>query len=226
MWLVGRGGCKGWCCGDLRVGSCWWGRKGEIVGDGENIEKMGGEEVEFGVWRAIGLVESPVDTTEKQQIDEVIARIARGRYLMTSCFEGSRAGALVDSVQWLMTEPLLIGVSVRKGHEIDPLIRDSRAFAVGFINDDDRFVTRRFGKRLNGVDSAIHVEGLDPFETLETSSFVTGSPVLPQCSTWVDCEVLRRVDLENAHELFVGSVVGVIHDGQRIEVDPSEFGDD
>ncbi|MBO6514717.1 MAG: flavin reductase [Phycisphaerales bacterium] len=171
-------------------------------------------------------MESPLETTEKQLIDSVIARIARGRYLMTACYEGSRSGALVESVQWLMTEPLLMGVSVRKGHEIDPLIRDSRSFAVGFIDDDDKFITRRFGKRLNGSDSAIHVEGLDPFETLETGSLVTGSPVLPQCSTWVDCEVLRRVDLENAHELFVGSVVGMIHDGQRVEIDPSEFGED
>lgn len=196
------------------------------MGDDVNIEKIGRPQVDLWGEEHFGLLESRMDTRERQLVDEVIARIARGRYLMTACFDGSRAGALVESVQWLMTDPLLMGVSVRKGHEIDPLIRDSRSFAVGFINDDDRFVTRRFGKRLNGVGSAIHVEGLDPFETLESSVLVTGSPVLPQCSTWVDCEVLRRVDLENAHELFVGSVVGVIHDGQRIEIDPSEFGED
>ena len=160
-----------------------------------------------------------MDESGQQVIDSVLAQIARGRYLMTACHDDSRAGVLVESAMWLMTDPLLIGISVRKGHEIDPLIRDSRSFALGFVPEDDRFLTRRFGKRLNGVDSAIYVEGVDPFETLESKTLVTGSPLLSHCCTWVDCEVLRRLDLENAHEFFVGSVVGVVHQGKSVLVE-------
>jgi len=167
-----------------------------------------------------------MDESSQQLVDQVIARIPRGRYLMTACHDGARAGVLVESVMWLLTEPLLIGVSMRKGHEIDPLIRDSRSFALGFVNDDDRFITRRFGQRLSGVDSAIHVPGLDPFETLMSRTLQTGSPILSQCSTWLDCEVMRRVDLENAQEFFVGSVVGVMHNGESVKVEPVEFGVD
>ena len=111
---------------------------------------------------------------------------------------------------------------MRKGQEIDPLIRDSRSFAVGFVDEGDRFINRRFGQRLNGVDSAIYVEGVDPFETLETRKLVTGSPVLTQCTTWVDCEVLRRIDLENAFEFFVGTVVGVVHEGEHVFIEHQE----
>ncbi len=164
-----------------------------------------------------------MDPKGQDVVDQVIARITSGRYLMTACHDGSRAGILVESVQWLMNDPLLIGVSVRKGHEIDPLVRDSRSFAVGFIEEGDRFIERRFGQRLNGEDSAIYVEGLDPFETLESTKLVTGSPVLKQCNTWVDCEVLRRVDLENAHEFFVGSVVGVSHNGETVRIEHEEL---
>ncbi len=159
-----------------------------------------------------------MDSAQQQVIDGAIARIERGRYLMTSCYDGSRSGILVESVQWLMQDPLLIGISVRKGHEIDPLIRDSRSFAIGFIDDDDKFITRRFGERLNGADSAIYVEGSDPFDTLASETLVTGSPLLPQCRTWIDCEVLRRVDIENAYEFFVGSVVGIKHEGESVEI--------
>ncbi len=159
-----------------------------------------------------------MDSAQQQVIDGAIARIERGRYLMTSCYDGSRSGVLVESVQWLMQDPLLIGISVRKGHEIDPLIRDSRSFAIGFIDDDDKFITRRFGERLNGADSAIYVQGSDPFDTLASETLVTGSPLLPQCRTWIDCEVLRRVDIENAYEFFVGSVVGIKHEGGSVEI--------
>lgn len=163
-----------------------------------------------------------MDASGHKLIAQVVSRIAGGRYLMTSAHDGSRAGVLVDSAQWLMDEPLLIGVPVRKGQEIDPLIRDSRSFALGFVDEGDRFISRRFGQRLNGIDSAIYVEGIDPFETLETKTIVTGSPVLSQCRTWVDCEVLRRVDLENAFEFFVGRVVGVMHEGETVRVEHEE----
>lgn len=166
--------------------------------------------------------------TSQGLIDQVLARIPRGRYLMTSHFEAARAGILVDSAMWLMESPLLIGVSVQKGHEIDPLIRDSRSFAIGFISDDDKFITRRFSPRLNSAESAIHVEGMDPFETLQSTPIVTGSPTLSQCDLWLDCEVLRRVDLENAQEFFVGSVVGIkvgseiVHIEQDVDMSSDE----
>ncbi len=199
---------------------------------GLNWEESWALRVEFGRAMANWLSSMPtwpgacMDEASQQLIEQVIARITRGRYLMTAHHADSRAGVLVDSAMWLMTEPLLIGVSMRKGHEIDPLIRDSRSFALGFVDEGDRFIARRFGKRLNGTDSAIYVEGLDPFDTLPCTTIQTGSPVLTQCSTWLDCEVLRRVDLENAYEFFVGSVVGIMHNGQSIIIERTEFVED
>ena len=58
-----------------------------------------------------------------------------------------------------------------------------------------------------------------PFDTLASETLVTGSPLLPQCRTWIDCEVLRRVDIENAFEFFVGTVVGIRHEGEIVEID-------
>ncbi|MFK7760242.1 MAG: flavin reductase [Phycisphaerales bacterium] len=188
--------------------------------------KIGSDQVDLG---CLGLFKAPkiekthqdsdLQHAEKQVMEEVIARIERGRYLMTSHYDDQRAGILVESIQWLTLDPLLIGISVRKGHEIDPLIRDSRSFAVGFIEEDDKFITRRFSERLNGSDSAIYVEGSCTFDTLLSDSLVTGSPLLPQCKTWIDCTVLRRVDIENAFEFFVGTVVGMVHNGVRVHIE-------
>ena len=137
-------------------------------------------------------------------------------YLMTAGYDGQRGGMLVHSVQRCGGEPPLICVAARKGHKIDPLIRDSRSFALGVLGDGDRLLERRF----RGSDSAPseHVpEGKDdPFDAIETKMLVTGSPIIPRCTTWFDCEVTRRVDLEAEMELFVGLVVGLMHGGEKV----------
>ena len=166
-----------------------------------------------------------------QQHDERIMESALGRfpsglYLMTSGFDGQRGGMLVYSVQRCGDEPALLCVAARKGHSIDPLIRDSRAFALGVLGDGDRLIQRRF----QGSDSIPSENGPaqrdDPFDAIELTTLGTGSPIIPRCRTWFDCEVVRRVDLEAEMELFVGMVVGVLHDGQRVIIDPEEDGTD
>ena len=144
-----------------------------------------------------------------------LARVPGGSFLMTSCYQGARAGLLVSSVQVCAREPTMLCVAARKGHAIDPLIRDSRTFAIGVVERSDTFIVRRFGARLNGAGSATHVEGSDPFDAMAYSTLVTSCPLLPQCATWFDCELVRRLDLESDHELFVGQVLGVVHSGLR-----------
>jgi flavin reductase (DIM6/NTAB) family NADH-FMN oxidoreductase RutF len=146
---------------------------------------------------------------------DALGLVPGGVFLMTSCYQGSRAGLLVTSVQVCAWEPAMLCVAARKGHAIDPLIRDSRTFAIGVVDPGDTFISRRFGARLNGVGSAMHVEGSDPFDAMTYSTLVTQSPLLPQCATWFDCELVRRLDLESDHELFVGQVLGVVHAGSR-----------
>lgn len=133
---------------------------------------------------------------------------------MTSAYSGSRAGLVVHSVQRVAQDPVLLCVAAERGHAIDPLIRDSRTFALGVIDEDDAFVRRRFAMRVNGsTGPCVHVEGDDPFDALQSTTLVTGSPLLEQCSTWFDCELVRRLDLESDTELFVGQVLGVLHGG-------------
>jgi len=153
-----------------------------------------------------------------QLIADALGVLPTGQYLMTAGHGGRRCGMIVSSVQRCCDEPALMSVAARKGHKIDPLIRDSRSFAVGVIDPGDKLVLRRFANTDAAPSALLPVGEDDPFDAIETRSLVTGSPILTRCSTWFDCEVVRRVDLESETELFVGLVVSIWHQGEQIKL--------
>lgn len=140
------------------------------------------------------------------EIQRVLSLLPAGQFLMTSAYDGKRAGIRLRSVQPCADEPVLICVSARKGHAIDPLIRDSRCFAVCVLADNDRLVERTFPVA-GDVAAPDEGEAHDPFDALPITTITTGSPVLSRARAAIDCEVVRHVDLEADHELFVGQVV-------------------
>ncbi len=132
-----------------------------------------------------------------------IERIPGGTFVMTAAFDGKRAGVMVRSVQPCADEPLLICVAAKKGHWIEPLIRDSHAFAVCMVTADNRLIHRKFSTELADHDETRE----DPFDAFPTETLVTGSPVLLRSIVAFDCEVVRHFDLEADHELFVGQIL-------------------
>lgn len=127
-----------------------------------------------------------------------------GSYVMTSSFEGDRAGVLVSWVTRAAEDPALVCVAVRKGHAIEPLIRDSRSFALCRIDNDDRLIRKTFN------DERAPDERGDLFASIEVRTLATGAPVLKRSTLVLDCEVVRHFDLEADHELYVGQVVGAV----------------
>jgi len=143
------------------------------------------------------------------ELERALRCLPSGFFVMTAAHEGKRSGMRIRSVQACADEPLLISVAARKGHAIDPLIRDSRSFAVCVIAPDDKLIARSFpAERSNGAIGGETAPEGDPFDGLEHVKLVTGAPVLTRAIAAFDCEVARRIDLEADHELFVGQVVG------------------
>lgn len=151
-------------------------------------------------------------------VGEALGQLPIGHYLMTAACDGQRGGMIVTSVQRCCDMPALICVAARKGHKIDPLIRDSRSFAIGIISPDDKLIPRRFMLADTAPVELPQIGDDDPFDAIPTRTLVTGAPILDRCGTWFDCEVLRRVDLEAEKELFVGLIVGVTHDGEQVNI--------
>lgn len=129
-----------------------------------------------------------------------LAQLPSLPYLMTSHYEGERAGVIVRSVQPCRTEPPLVCVSVRTGHRIEPLIRDSRCFALSRVDTENRLVLKKFDIK------APHEAG-DAFDAIAVETLRTGCPVLCASPLVLDCEVVRHFDLEADCELYIGLVL-------------------
>ena len=120
---------------------------------------------------------------------------------MTSAYDGNRSGMIVRWVQRCASEPLLISVAVKKCHSLEPLIRDSRGFALNLIDESDRLLLKKFDN-YNAPD-----EHGDQFDALDVNTWATGSPILSRARVALDCEVMRHLDLEADCELFIGQVI-------------------
>jgi flavin reductase (DIM6/NTAB) family NADH-FMN oxidoreductase RutF len=143
------------------------------------------------------------------QIDRALGMLTSTLCVMSACHERSRAAAVVPWVMRCANEPPLVCVAVRKGHGVEPLIRDSRCFALNLVDRADRLAMRTF-ERDGLIASAApgFVAHDDPFDALEVCTMVTRSPVLRRAAAALDCEVVRHFDLEEAdHELYVGRVL-------------------
>ena len=141
-------------------------------------------------------------------IAAVLARIPSGLFVLTSCHDDTRTGVLVEWVQQCSTEPPMVVVALRKGHPIEPLIRDSRFFGLCQLELADTLLRRKF----EGVPD----HGEDLFISLGTTTGPFGSPVLTRARAWLECELTRHFDLECDFEVYVGLVrAGEVHIDER-----------
>lgn len=132
-----------------------------------------------------------------EEVRRALEFFPRGIFLLTARFETKRAGQIVVTAVACAHDPLLVLVSARKGHPIAPLIRDAHAFAVCVVPAEDRLLARKFAVAEKG----------DPFDSMEVDKLVTGAPVPRRCVAAVDCTVVRHMDIEADHELYIGQVV-------------------
>jgi len=140
-------------------------------------------------------------------IAAAVAKIPRGLFIMTSGFEQSRSGVLVKWVQRCSSNPPLLIVAVPKGQPVEPLIRDSRSFALCQIADDDAYLFRKFAKPPERND--------DPFVSLNVWAGIMGAPIIERAMSYLDCEVVRHLDLDADHRLYIGRVItgAILHHG-------------
>lgn len=140
-----------------------------------------------------------------EDVVHALRRIPCGLFVMTAAFEGNRAGVLTRWVQPCASDPPLIMVAIPTGLAIEPLIRDSRIFALAQISDGERLLRRRF--------ETPSERGDDPFITLPHCTTPGGAPVPDRVHAWFECELIRHVDLDADHRLFVGRIVRARHTG-------------
>ena len=133
-------------------------------------------------------------------IAQAMALLPSGLFLMTSSYEGKRIGVLVGSVQACDISPPVLCVAMRKGQGIEPMIRDSRTFAINIVDAKDKLVARKFAEHASR-------ELGDPFDGMPIDKLATGAPILRKSVAAFDCEVVRHIDIADDHELYIGQVL-------------------
>ncbi|TVQ63172.1 MAG: flavin reductase [Phycisphaerales bacterium] len=146
-----------------------------------------------------------MDPIQQHEIAHGLSLLPAGCFLMTSAFEDERRGVLVHSVQACGTEPQLVAVAVRKGHAIEPVLRDARAFALHAVDPGEKLLIRKFSEHLV-PDTDLDT---DPFDAFPVGTIATGSPVLRRPGLVFDCELARHFDLESDFEIYVGLIRAV-----------------
>ncbi len=131
-------------------------------------------------------------------IAAAVLQIPRGLFILTAACEGHRSGVLTKWVQPCSTIPPLVMVAIEKGSPVEPLIRDSRAFALCQIGADDRLLMRRFANPPERFE--------DPFVTLPAHPGPSGSPIIDRALSYLDCQVVRHIDRDADHRLYVGQI--------------------
>ncbi len=131
-------------------------------------------------------------------VSKAIGQIPSGLFILTAAYNGSRSGVLVTWVQQCATSPPLVMAAVSTGLPVVSLIRDSHSFTLCRITADDHLLARMF-------DTA-PMHGEDPFDTLPITSAPSGAPIPQRSLSWLDCEVVRHIDLESECGLYVGRV--------------------
>lgn len=128
----------------------------------------------------------------------VLDDVPVGCFVLTASHDDCRAGSLVKWVQRCSDAPPMVMVAHRKGHPIEPLIRDSRAFGLCQLEDEDVLLRRKFESN--------HPHGEDPFVSLPTRVGPCGSPILLRSRAFMACELTRHLDIESDYEIYIGIV--------------------
>ena len=134
----------------------------------------------------------------ESETDRALSQIPGGLFIMTTCHEGLRGAVMIRWAQQCSDTPPMVMVALPKGQSVEPLIHGSRSFVLCQISADDRFLIRKF--------SHVHDNGEDPLVTMMTTTAPSGSPIVDRALTYMDCEVVRHIELDSDYRIYVVQV--------------------
>ncbi|MDP6986854.1 MAG: flavin reductase [Phycisphaerales bacterium] len=133
-------------------------------------------------------------------IDPTIALLLpQHPFLLTAQVDDARTGLVTPWVQQCSETPTLVTVSIPRGTEIEPLIRDGRTFAVTALDPNDRLIPRRFDPPPPRHE--------DPFVGMRILTADTGCPILRRGRFWLDCELVGHLAPDASHRIYIGHVL-------------------
>lgn len=150
------------------------------------------------------------------EITRAQKKIIHGVFVISTRLDGKVNAMTAAWVSRASFMPPLITVSIGKTRHSHDMIRESGVFAVNVLGADNIETGKHFGLK-TGKKS-------DKFEGVDYLTKVTGSPILKDCISWMDCKVVSYHDAGD-HTLFVGEVLdgGVLREAAPLSYDREAF---
>lgn len=127
-------------------------------------------------------------------------KISYGLYIVSTQFNGKKAGFIANTVFQVTSSPPQIAVSCSKKNDTLEFIEKSGFFSVSVLKKDT-------GAGLIGEFGYTTSEGVDKFAMVRHEVKATGAPVVTESSiAWLDCRVNYSFDT-GSHILIIGEVL-------------------
>lgn len=132
---------------------------------------------------------------DEQLQRQIMGRFATGVTVVTTGRAPNCSGLTANAVASLSLNPPLVLVAVEKNAHSHQYIAESRCFAINLLTAEQEAISKRFARR-----------GPKDFSDLETTTAVTGAPILDGTLGYVDCRLVEIVP-GGDHDIFIGEIV-------------------
>lgn len=121
-------------------------------------------------------------------------------WVATAAHDGRRRSLRAVFVQQAAVSPLLISVALPRGPTLAPLLRESGVLGLSLLAREERYMTKRWEDKRRGLD--------DLLDGPEAFTLTTGVPLLKRAMLVLEGRIVRHLDLEADHEMYVLHIVG------------------
>jgi flavin reductase (DIM6/NTAB) family NADH-FMN oxidoreductase RutF len=134
-------------------------------------------------------------TLDAARFRQVLGHFATGVVVIAGQHDDQPTGLTVQSFTSLSLDPPLVSFAVGHGSSTWPKLRESGAFSVNILADDQEALCRTFA-----------TSGADKFEGVGWRLGGSGAPILDDVLAWLECRIEVEHDAGD-HELIIGRVV-------------------
>lgn len=136
-----------------------------------------------------------------EKVEDALKMMPYGFYSITSCTSDDANIMVANWVTQASFEPRLIALGLQKTSYTHGLIEKGGSFAINIFSQEDSEAIMPFTKGRSKAPDKVE-------EATYTEAPVTGCPILDEAAAFVECRVVKIVDVGGDHDIVVGEVVG------------------
>lgn len=137
----------------------------------------------------------------RDEVKEVLQMMPYGFYGITSATDDDMNAMVANWVTQTSFQPRLVVLGLQKSSYTHGLVQKGNAFAINIFHERDKELLTPFLKgRAKNPDKMREAE--------YRRAPLTGCPVLEGAAAYIECRVLRTIDIGGDHDIVVGEAIG------------------